>query len=72
MARLRVYGTPTAQAWAALADRFLRLLPGPQLSALLRGAGVAAEEAGRLASARAGVADLPTAVRAGFRLGPPV
>ena len=72
MARLRVFGVPTAGARTALADRFLRLLPGPQLSALLRGAGVAAEEAGRLASARAGVADLPTAVRAGFRLGPPV
>ena len=69
MARLRVFGVPTAGARTALADRFLRLLPGPQLSALLRGAGVAAEEAGRLASARAGVADLPTAVRAGFRLG---
>ena len=67
MARLRVFGVPTAGARTALADRFLRLLPGPQLSALLRGAGVAAEEAGRLASARAGVADLPTAVRAEFR-----
>ena len=69
MARLRVFGVPTAGARAALADRFLRLLPGPQLCALLRGAGVAAEEADRLASARAGVADLPTAARAEFRLG---
>ena len=46
-----------------------RLLPGPQLVALLRAAGVAAEEADRLALARAGVADLPTVARAGFRLG---
>ncbi|MGH3230625.1 MAG: allantoicase [Streptosporangiaceae bacterium] len=77
MARLRVFGVPTAGGRAALADRFLRLLPGPQLSALLRGAGVAAQDADRLASAsasasasaRAGVADLPMAARAGFRLG---
>jgi hypothetical protein len=64
-----VFGVPTAEARAALADRFLRLLPGAQLFALLRGAGVAAEEAGRLALAGAGVADLPAAARAGFRLG---
>jgi allantoicase len=69
MARLRVFGVPTAGARAALADRFLRLLPGAQLVALLRGAGVAAAEAGRLALAGAGVADLPAAARAGFRLG---
>ena len=69
MARLRVFGMPTAAGRAALADRFLRLLPGPQLVALLRAAGVAAEEADRLALARAGVADLPTVARAGFRLG---
>ena len=43
--------------------------PGRSFVALLRGAGVAAEEADRLASARAGVADLPTAARAEFRLG---
>ena len=69
MARLRVFGVPTAGARAALADRFLRLLPGPQLVALLRAAGVPADEADRLALARAGVADLPAAARAGFRLG---
>ena len=69
MARLRVFGVPTAGARAALADRFLRLLPGAQLSALLRGAGVAEEEADRLALAGAGVADLPAEARAGFRLG---
>jgi allantoicase len=68
MARLRVFGVPTAGARAALADRFLRLLPGPQLVALLRAAGVPADEADRLALARAGVADLPAAARAGFRL----
>ncbi len=33
MARLRVFGTPTPQARAALADRFLRLLPAGQLAA---------------------------------------
>src|SRR5579863_2987788 len=69
MARVRVFGRPTEEARAALADRFLRLLPGPQLAALLRAAGVAAEEADRLALARAAVADLPAPVRAGFRLG---
>jgi allantoicase len=69
MARLRVFGVPTVGARAALADRFLRLLPGPQLVALLRAAGVPTDEADRLALARAGVADLPAAVRAGFRLG---
>ena len=70
MARLRVFGMPTAGARAALADRFLRLLPGPQLVALLRAAGVAAEEADRLAAARAGVADLPPVrARQRFRLG---
>jgi len=69
MARLRVFGVPTPGARAALADRFLQLLPGPQLVALLRAAGVAADEADRLALARAGVADLPAAARAGFRLG---
>jgi allantoicase len=69
MARLRVFGVPTAGTRAALADRFLRLLPVPQLVELLRAAGVAAEEADRLALARAGVADLPTVARAGFRLG---
>jgi allantoicase len=69
MARLRVFGVPTAGARAALADRFLRLLPGPQLVALLRAAGVPTDEADRLALARAGVADLPAAARAGFRLG---
>ena len=69
MARLRVFGMPTAGARAALADRFLRLLPGPQLVALLRAAGVPADEAGRRAAARGGLADLPPGARRAFRLG---
>ena len=68
MARLRVFGMPTAGARAALADRFLRLLPGPQLVALLRAAGVPADEAGRRAAARGGLADLPPGARPAFRL----
>src|ERR1700730_9478276 len=46
MARLRVTGRPTAQARAALAERFLRLLPEPQLGGLLRAAGLPAGEGG--------------------------
>jgi len=59
MARLRVLGRPTPQARAELAGRFLRLLPEAQLSALLRAAGVAPDEAARRARAWAGLADLP-------------
>ncbi len=69
MARVRVFGVPTERARVALADRFLRLLPVAQLAVLLRGAGVPAEEADRVASAGAGVAGLPAAAQAGFRLG---
>jgi allantoicase len=71
MARLRVLGRPTAAAREALADRFLRLLPGPQLAGLLRAGGLPAAEADRRAGARAGldVLDgLPPEVRALFRL----
>jgi allantoicase len=68
MARLRVFGMPTAGARAALADRFLRLLPGPQLVALLRAAGVPADEAARRAATRGGLADLPPGARPAFRL----
>src|SRR5579859_5430615 len=50
MARLRVFGRPTAQARSALADRFLRLLPEPQLASLLRAAGLPPGEAGRRAA----------------------
>jgi len=50
MARLRVFGRPTAEARSALADRFLRLLPGPQLAGVLRAAGLPADEAGRRAA----------------------
>ena len=49
MARLRVFGRPTAAARAALAARFLRLLPEAQLAGLLGAAGLSAAEAGRLA-----------------------
>jgi allantoicase len=70
MARLRVFGTPTPQARTALAERFLRLLPAPQLAALLRAAGLPAGEAARRAQARAALADLPPAARGSFRLGP--
>src|SRR6201987_5530790 len=46
MARLRVLGRPTAAAREALADRFLRLLPEPQLAGLLRAGGPPAGGAG--------------------------
>jgi hypothetical protein len=74
MARLRVLGRPTAQARAALAERFLRLLPEPQLAGLLRAAGQPADEAARRAGAWAGLSaldaldGLPPAVRELFRL----
>jgi allantoicase len=83
MARLRVLGRPAAAAREALADRFLRLLPGPQLAGLLRAGGLPTAEADRRAGtdrqagtdqragARAGldVLDgLPPEVRALFRL----
>jgi len=66
MARLRVYGVPTARARSALADRFLRLLPESQLTELLRAAGLPAGEASRRAAAWAGLADLPGAAREQF------
>jgi allantoicase len=69
LARLRVLGAPTATARTALADRFLRLLPEPQLADLLRAADLPAGEATRLAGARPGLAELPRAVRERFRLG---
>jgi allantoicase len=53
MARLRVFGRPTAAARSALADRFRRLLPGPQRAGLLRAAGLPADEADRRAQAQA-------------------
>ena len=71
MARLRVAGRPTAQARAALAERFLRLLPEPQLAGLLRAAGLPADEAARRAGAPAGLDaldGLPAATRELFRL----
>jgi allantoicase len=69
MARLRVLGRPTAEARAALAGRFLRLLPGAQLEAILRAAGLPPGEAARLAGKRAGLDDIPPAVREPFITG---
>jgi len=68
MARLRVLGRPTAAAREALADRFLRLLPEPQLAGLLRAGSLPAAEADRRAGARAGLGGLPAELRALFRL----
>ena len=68
MARLRVFGRPTPQARAALADRFLRLLPETQLTAVLGAAGLAPDEAARRAGTRGGVADLPAQAHEQFRL----
>ena len=68
MARLRVLGRPTEQARTALAERFLRVLPEPQLAGLLRAAGLPPDEAARRASARAGLDSLPRAARELFRL----
>jgi allantoicase len=58
MARLRVTGKPTTQARAALAERFLRVLPEPQLAGPLRAAGLPADEAARRAGARTGLGAL--------------
>jgi allantoicase len=68
MARLRVFGRPTLQARAELADRFLRLLPEAQLAAALRGAGLAPDEAARTAAAWGGLADLPPEAHERFRI----
>ena len=57
MARLPVFGPPTPAARTALADRFLRLLPEPQLAGLLRAAGRPADEATRRAGSRGGLED---------------
>jgi allantoicase len=68
MARLRVFGQPTAEARAGLADRFLRLLPSSQLAAVLGAAGLAPDEAARRAEARAGLADLPPGAHERFQI----
>jgi len=71
MARLRVYGRPTATARTEMAERFLRLLPGPQLGALLRSAGLTPAEAARHEEARSGpfdLDDLPPPARELFRV----
>lgn len=69
MARLRVLGRPTQAARTGLAARFLRLLPDAQLEAVLRAAGLPPGEVARLAAARAGLEDLPPALRDRFRAG---
>ena len=73
MARMRVFGRPTPAAREALADRFLRLLPEPQLASLLGAAGLSPDEATRRAAARRAAApaaldDLPPSVRHQLRL----
>ena len=70
LARLRVHGAPTPAAWAALAGRFLHLLPPPQLAALLTAAGLPAGQATELARDGAGPADLPPSARRAFHLAP--
>jgi allantoicase len=69
MARLRVFGRPAAAARTEMAERFLRLLPGPQLGALLRAAGLTPAEAARHAEATpVGLDDLPPSARELFRV----
>src|SRR6201986_4797079 len=70
MARLRVFGRPTAAARAALAGRFLRLLPEPQLAGLRGAAGVPPDEAARRAEARGGLDRLPPSLCELLRLSP--
>jgi allantoicase len=68
MARLRVFGQPTAAARTQMAERFLRLLPAPQLEAVLRTAGLAPAEAARHAEAGSFTPEaLPPSARALFR-----
>jgi allantoicase len=68
VARVRVFGIPTPRARAALADRFLRLLPEAQLIAVLEAAGLPPDEAARKARSRGDVADLPPRAHEGFRI----
>jgi allantoicase len=68
LARLRVFGRPTPAARMALAERFLRLLPGPQLADLLQVAGLPPAEAARRAETRVSLDSLPPAARELFRL----
>jgi len=74
MARLRVLGRPTAAARAKMAERFIGVLPEPQLAdlmraaGLLRAAGLPPAEAARLAEGRPGLESLPAAARELFRL----
>jgi allantoicase len=61
MARLRLWGRPTAAGRAALGRRWFTALPDVQQLEVLRSVGVAAEEAGRLIG-RPLPRDLPPAV----------
>jgi allantoicase len=62
MARLRLWGRPTAAGREALGRRWFDALPDVQALEVLRGAGVAPATAGRLVGARPLGPDLPTAV----------
>ena len=68
LARLRVFGRPTPAARTTLAERFLRLLPGPQLADLLRVAGLPPAKAVQRAEAQVSLDGLPPAARELFRL----
>jgi allantoicase len=63
MARLRLWGRPTAAGRAALGRCWFEALPDVQALEALQSAGVPAAEAGRLVGARPLPADLPPAVR---------
>jgi allantoicase len=59
MARLRLWGRPTAAGRAALGRRWFEALPDLQALEVLEGAGVPPAAAGRLVGARPLAADLP-------------
>ncbi|TFV75009.1 allantoicase [Blastococcus sp. CT_GayMR19] len=63
MARLRLWGRPTAAGRSALGRRWFDALPEVQALEVLGSAGVPPDEAGRLVGARPLTGDLPPAVR---------
>jgi allantoicase len=64
MARLRVFGAPTAAGRAALGLRWFNAVPAASARAVLAGAGLAPDEADRLVAARPlTAADVPDAAR---------
>ncbi|MGY1689056.1 allantoicase [Geodermatophilus sp. SYSU D01105] len=63
MARLRLWGRPTAAGRAALGRRWFEALPDVQALEVLGSVGVPPADAGRLVGGRALPADLPPAVR---------